>query len=181
MHLDCGACVIRSWRRGDEGALARHADSRAVWLQMRDVFPHPYTPADAERWVDFARGGRPETNFAITLGDEPVGGIGLTPGRDIERYSAEVGYWLGEAFWGRGLATVAVRGLTRWAFESLGLIRVFALPLARNAASARVLEKAGYRREGLLRASAVKDGQVLDQLLYAITRADLGLPQPALG
>ena len=91
-------------------------------------------------------------------------------GADVERTSAEIGYWLGEGVWGRGIASAAVRAVSEHAFAAYGLTRLFAVPYARNAASARVLEKAGYVLEGRLRRSAIKDGVVLDQLLYALVR-----------
>lgn len=173
LHLDCGCCVVRSWRPGDEESLARHADDRAVWLNLRDRFPHPYTRADAEQWISFASGQTPETAFAIAVGGEAVGGIGVELHTDIERCSAEIGYWLGRAFWGRGLATAAVQSVTAYAFRHYALTRVYALPLADNAASIRVLEKAGYRLEGRLRRSAIKDGAVRNRALYAVTDEDL--------
>jgi RimJ/RimL family protein N-acetyltransferase len=173
MRLECGSCVVRSWRRGDEEDLVRHANNRKVWLQLRDRFPHPYTPADADAWLAHVLAERPETNFAIALDDAVVGGIGFERGGDIERLSAEVGYWLGEEVWGRGLATAALRAVTRHAFEAHGLHRVFAMVFARNLASARVLEKVGFVREGILRRSAVKDGVVLDRILYAMVREEM--------
>lgn len=169
LRLRLEGCLIRSWRAADAASLARHANDREIWLNLRDRFPHPYTSADAEQWVRFAPAQQPEVNFAIEVEGEAVGGIGLVLGEDVERVSAEIGYWLGRAFWGRGIATEALRTLTVHAFGAFHLTRVFALPYARNAASLRVLEKAGYRREGVLRRSAVKDGQLLDQVLYAIT------------
>lgn len=96
-----------------------------------------------------------------------MGNIRVVPGDDIERVSAELGYWLGRRFWGRGVMSEAVPAVTRWALASLGLHRVFAVPFAHNAASVRVLEKAGFTREGLMRRSAVKDGLIQDQWLYA--------------
>jgi RimJ/RimL family protein N-acetyltransferase len=173
LHLDCGCCVVRSWRPGDEDTLARHADDRGVWLNLRDHFPHPYTRADAERWVRFASGQDPETAFAIDHGGQPVGGIGVELHGDIERCSGEVGYWLGRAFWGRGLATAAVRAFTAYALRQYALTRVYALPFAGNAASVRVLQKAGFRFEGRLRRAAVKDGVVRDLAVYAVTDEDL--------
>src|SRR6266511_3022587 len=161
MRLDCGFRVVRSWRPGDEESIVRHGANRNIWLQLRDRFPHPYTHADAEGWLAYALQAQPETNFAITLEDEVVGGIGYRFGTDVERFSAEIGYWLGEALWGRGIATAALRAVTRHAFETHELNRLFALPFARNFASIRVLEKAGFVREGVLRCSAVKDGVVL--------------------
>lgn len=172
MEIDCGLCRLRPWRVGDEGSLARHADDRAIWVNMRDRFPHPYTEADAVGWIAIASRRTPPTNLAIDIHGEAVGGIGLMLHDDVERVSAEIGYWLGRAFWGRGVTSAALRAMTAYAFETFGLTRVFAVPFARNDASARVLEKAGYRREGVMRRSAVKDGEVLDQLLYAVTDRD---------
>lgn len=169
MRLECGSCAIRSWRDGDAETLPRHADNRKIWLNLRDRFPHPYTRADAEWWIRYAQGLKPETNFAIDVGGEAVGGIGLELHEDVERCAAEVGYWLSEAFWGRGIMTAALRAVTEYAFQEFQLTRVYALPYARNTASVKVLEKAGYRCEGVLRRSAIKDGVVLDQLMYART------------
>src|SRR6185369_13745408 len=113
----------------------------------------------------------PQTYFAIELDGEPVGGIGYTLQSDVERIGAEIGYWLGAAVWGRGIATAAVRALSRHAFAAHPeLQRLYAVPYTTNPASARVLEKAGYVREGTLRRSAIKDGQVLDQWMYAFVR-----------
>ncbi len=171
MRLDCGLCALRLWREGDEPALVRHANSRAVWRGLRDRFPHPYTRADAEEWISLCRGS--VTRLAIEVGGEAAGSIALEPGDDINCRTAEIGYWLGEALWGRGIATAAVRVMTGYGFEALGLTRVFAVPLANNPASARVLEKCGYALEGRMRRSAIKEGVVLDQLLYAITDEDV--------
>ena len=99
-----------------------------------------------------------------------MGGIGLMPGSDIHRVSAEVGYWLGEAFWNRGITTSAIRLVTDYAFNKRRLERVFAIPFTTNAASCRALEKVGYEREGTMRRSAIKDGRIMDQHLYAKVR-----------
>lgn len=160
---------LRPWRPSDAGSLVRHADNVNVARQLRDRFPSPYRAADAEAFLAHAASRTPATAFAIAVDDVAVGGIGLELGADVHRYSAEVGYWLGEAYWGRGLTTAALRSITAYAFEELGLIRVFAMPFLENHVSARVLEKAGYRREGLLRRVAVKEGRVRDMLLYAVT------------
>src|SRR5690606_15371762 len=157
-----------------EPSLVRHANDRNVWLNLRDRFPHPYTPADAGNWIELTRGVTPQTTFAIEVGGEAVGGIGLERHKDIERLSAEIGYWLGRAFWGRGIMSRALSAATRYGFEEMGLIRIFAVPFVRNAPSCRVLEKGGYIREAVMRRSAIKDGVILDQALYAITDLDLG-------
>ncbi len=172
MLLDLESCAVRSFRATDAAELARQADNRKVWLQLRDRFPHPYSVDNARQFIAFARGGEPETAFAITVDDRPVGSIGVVLRDDVERCSAEVGYWLGEPYWGRGIATRALVGFTRFAFAAYDVERLYALPLAANEPSCRVLEKAGYELEGRLRRSAVKDGKVQDQMLYAILRAD---------
>jgi RimJ/RimL family protein N-acetyltransferase len=170
--LSAGPCVLRPWRAEDLESLLRHANNVNVARQMRDAFPHPYTRADGQVWLNIAQAGDPPTHFAIEFAGEAVGGIGLKPGSDIERVSAEVGYWLGESVWGRGLATAALNALCDHAFETFELTRIFALPFAHNLASRRVLEKARFRLEGLLRQSAIKEGRVVDQVLYARTRND---------
>lgn len=173
MRLDLQAdlAVVRPWRRQDASELQRQADDRRVWLNMRDAFPHPYRLEDAERFIAMATAMSPQTYFAIEVGGRVAGGIGYTLHGDVERIAAEVGYWLGAEFWGRGIATAAVRVVTAFAFATHPeLERLYALPFASNAASARVLEKAGYRSEGTLRRSAIKDGRVLDQWMYAIVR-----------
>jgi [ribosomal protein S5]-alanine N-acetyltransferase len=170
MELEFHGGRIRSWRPGDEPSLARHANSRNIWLNVRDRFPHPYTLEDAKGWVAMASAAEPETQFAIEVNGEAAGGIGLFLQQDVERYSAEIGYWLGEQYWGRGIVTAAVRRFTEYGFETFGLCRIYASVFAWNQASARVLEKAGYELEGRLRQASVKDGRVVDGLLYATVR-----------
>jgi ribosomal-protein-alanine N-acetyltransferase len=167
MLLECDRCCIRSWQPGDAQNLPKHANNRDIWLNLRDRFPHPYTPVDAHQWIESVVGASPETTFAITVEGEAVGGIGLVLHDDVERCSAEVGYWLGQTYWGRGIVTAALTAFTRYAFETFALTRLYAVPFLRNTASLNVLEKAGYQQEGIMRRSAIKDGQVLDQALYA--------------
>jgi [ribosomal protein S5]-alanine N-acetyltransferase len=178
VRLDCGYCVLRHWSDGDEPSLVRHADNREVWRRLRDRFPHPYTLADAERWIAFAKQQCPQTHFAIEVYGEAAGGIGLELGSDIERRSAEMGYWLGQDFWGRGITTAAIRALTGYGFETLDLTRIFAVPFASSSASIRVLEKCGFLREGTMRRSAVKEDVVIDQVLYAMTDEDFAHTSP---
>jgi [ribosomal protein S5]-alanine N-acetyltransferase len=151
----------------DAEALVRHADNVNVARQLRDRFPHPYTRANASIFLKAATSAAEPSNLAIEVDGEAAGAIGYVPGMDVERYSAEIGYWLGESFWGRGIATEALLLVTDYVFTTANLLRLFALPFADNAASARVLEKAGYVREAILRSSSVKYGQPRDQMLYA--------------
>jgi len=161
---------VRSWEWRDRDSLVRYANNRNVWINLRDRFPHPYTKDDARRWLDIVVGSKPETNFAIALADEAVGGVGYTIDSDVNYRSAEIGYWLGEDFWGRGIATEALIAVTEHAFSTYDLCRLYAHVFDWNPASARVLEKAGYVFEGRLRKSVTKAGQTIDQLMYAIVR-----------
>lgn len=170
MHLHLDRCEIRDWRREDAVALVRHANDRDVSRNLRDEFPFPYTDRDAEEWIRFATGEGRGAVFAIAVAGEAAGGIGLRPGIDINRRTAEIGFWLGKAHWGRGIMTEAVTAVTRHVFDHMELDRVFAAVFEDNPASMRVLEKAGYRREGRMRRSAVKDGRSLDQILFAAVR-----------
>jgi RimJ/RimL family protein N-acetyltransferase len=167
VQLELSTCRVRSWRPDDAASVARHADNRKIWINLRDRFPHPYTLADAERFIASALQREPETVFAIDVAGEAVGSIGYGLHDDVERVSAEIGYWLAEPYWGRGITTEALIAVTRHAVEAHGLTRVYALPFEWNPASFKVLEKAGYVREARLRRAAIKDGRIVDQLLYA--------------
>ena len=168
MRIDLGpGAAVRSFTLKDVEPLARHANHRDIWRNLRDAFPHPYTQADALLFLDMALGKDPETLFALEVDGEAAGSIGFTVQPDVERVSAELGYWLGRGHWGRGITTAAVREVTRHAVERHRLTRVFATPYAHNQASCRVLEKAGYQQETLLRRSAIKEGRVIDKWLYA--------------
>jgi len=160
-------CAVRSWDPDDLGSLVANADNRNIWLNLRDRFPYPYTRRAGREFIRLAMSQRPETMFAIAVDNEAVGGIGFTVLTDVERVSAEIGYWLGEPFWGRGIVTEALVAVTRYAIDTCRLTRVYALPFAYNKGSCRVLEKAGYTLEARLRRSAVKDGHIVDQLQYS--------------
>lgn len=176
LKLEGDRCVLRRWAKSDVPSLVRHANNQNVAKHLRDRFPHPYTRAHAFAFLTHAAASEAPTHFAIVVEESAVGGIGYVRGSDVERYSAEVGYWLGEEFWGRGIGTEALQILTRHLFAEEKLLRLFALPLSDNTGSIRVLEKAGYAREGLLRASCVKYGEPRDQLLYARINPDWVAP-----
>lgn len=173
VELPIDGWSIRSWRTGDAPALTRYGNNRNIWLNLRDSFPFPYSEEDARAWLAAAALQEPETAFAIAGAGEAIGGISLQLQYDVYRKSAEIGYWLGEPFWGKGITTLALRGMTGYAFRHFDLLRIYASVFAWNPASARVLEKAGYRLEGRMRDAVVKDGRVTDQLVYGITRRDI--------
>ncbi len=168
--LGVAGAVVRPWRRGDETSLVLHANNRKIWLNLRDGFPHPYTLADAGKWIELNLGRDPATSFAIVVDGNAVGGIGIERKSDVERRSAEIGFWLGEPYWGRGIMTAAVRAVAEYAFRTFDLVRLFGYVFEWNTGSMRVLEKAGCVREACLRRAAVKDGKIIDVYLYAAVR-----------
>ncbi len=161
-------CVIRPWQAGDADSLVRHANNINIAKQLRDRFPHPYTRANAAAFLKHAAApDQQPVNLAIEVEGEAAGGIGYVPGTDVERFSAEIGYWLSESCWGRGIVSEALTLVTADVFDRANLLRLFALPFADNLPSRRVLEKAGYVCEGIMRSSSVKYGRPRDQALYA--------------
>ena len=165
MLFVCKKSTIRSFRESDTESIARYANNRKIWLNLRDAFPHPYTVQDAKDFIEMVSTQKIETTFAICIGDDAVGSIGFGLHSDVERKTAEIGYWLAEPFWNRGIMTEALNTITEYAFKTHQLTRIFALPFEWNQPSMRVLEKAGYRLEGRMKKSAIKDNKIIDQLL----------------
>ena len=150
-------------------ALQHIANNKSVAQNLRDAFPHPYTLDDAVTFLDNVRQGKMGIVYGMFLNSgELVGVISLTPGRDVNRYSAEVGYFVGEQYWNRGYATEALMLVVNFAQHRHGFKRLFATVFDFNLASMRVLEKAGFKKEGIMKSSAVKDEKVIDEHLYGI-------------
>ena len=174
-------CIVRSYRPYDGPALVKYANNPRVAGMLRDMFPHPYTLANAEAWLYHVEQQPVETYFAIVRNDECIGGIGLNLQGDVSRMSAEIGFWLGEPFWGQGIATEAVRALLKYGFETLNLNRIQGNLFESNLATRCVLKKNGFVKEGRLRKSVIKNGEIMDQLVYAILREEFdpnGKPGP---
>jgi RimJ/RimL family protein N-acetyltransferase len=167
VRLELANCVVREWLADDLGSLVRHANNRNIWINLRDRFPHPYLEENGRQFLEHVTSVTPARIWAIEVDGEAAGGIGIEILGDVERISAEIGYWLGEQYWARGVVTAALRAVTAEAFQRFELRRIFALPFDDNYASIRVLQKAGYVLEGTLRQSAIKDGVVRGQLLFA--------------
>lgn len=163
---------LRPWQGNDLASLVKYANNRNIWANLRDGFPQPYLEEHGRAFLESVLGQEPQTIFAIATPEEAIGSIGLFPGKDVHRLTAEMGYWLAEPYWGRGFMSESAARFTDAAFEAFGLVRIYAEPYAANAGSCRVLEKAGFTLEGRLRASVIKDGKILDQLMYARIRRE---------
>lgn len=167
MYQEIGEYIIRDWKMTDAPSVAKYANNRKIWQNLRDAFPNPYSLQDAERFLAGVIEASPRTVFAIATESEAIGSIGLVPGKDVHRFTAEMGYWLAEPFWGKGIMTQAVKSVSAYAIRDLKLHRIFAEPYTTNPASASVLEKAGFICEGIMHSNAFKDGKILDQFLYS--------------
>ncbi len=170
MRLISGDLALRPFQLSDRDTLVRLADNPRVAQYLAARFPHPYRESDADAWLEIAKTETRICNFAIEWQGAFVGGAGLVPLADIYSGTSEVGYWLGEPYWGKGLMTRAVALLTQYAFDELLFIRLQANVLEGNAGSMRALEKNGYVREGIMRKHARKNGVIFDVALYAKLR-----------
>ncbi len=171
MHLQLDGVVLRPVQPSDAQRLTVLANDRNVWRNMRDLFPHPYTLEHARGFIERQQNPeRTERVFAIEVDGQFAGATGVHPLTDVYSRGAEIGYWLGAPFHGRGIATKAVGGATKYAFEVMKLERLQAGVFEWNLASARVLEKNGFQREAVLKKSVFKDGQLIDSFLYAKLR-----------
>ncbi len=173
MKIQLGIYQIRSYEINDQIALIKYANNDKISKNLRDSFPYPYTEKEALAWITAATNQNPELNFAIANSDELIGGIGLMFQPDVYRFSAEIGYWLAEPFWGKGIASLTLVALSKYAFEQYQLNRIFAGVFQGNRASMRVLEKSGFKLEGRLRKSVYKENRFKDQLMYSILKEDL--------
>uniref|UniRef100_UPI0040574013 GNAT family N-acetyltransferase n=1 Tax=Agathobacter sp. TaxID=2021311 RepID=UPI0040574013 len=165
-------CKIREWRIKDAARLAEMLNNRNILNNLRDGLPYPYTETDAEEYINsMLMADKNKTfAFAITVDDKVVGSIGVFRCDNIHSRTAEMGYYIGEPYWGFGLGTSAVTQMCTYIFEHSDIIRIFAEPFAYNTASCRVLEKVGFQFEGLLRSNAVKNGKVIDMKMYSLIK-----------
>jgi RimJ/RimL family protein N-acetyltransferase len=173
MKIQLGIYQIRSYEINDQDALMKYANNDKISKNLRDSFPYPYTERESHAWISAAINQNPELNFAIANNDELIGGIGLMLQPDVYRFSAEIGYWIAEPFWGKGIASLTLLALSKYAFEQFDLNRIFAGVFQGNRASMRVLEKSGFKLEGRLRNAVYKENRFKDQLMYSILKEDL--------
>jgi [ribosomal protein S5]-alanine N-acetyltransferase len=169
----CGlkpALQLRRLHESDNIALANLANNKKIWNNVRDAMPHPYRESDANFFINLVKKENPNNILAIELEGVFCGMIGLHPQKDVYRLSAELGYWIGEPFWGKGIATAAVQMMLIHGFETLKLNRIYASIFEHNLASMRVLEKCGFEKEGISRQAIVKNNMVLDEHRFAICK-----------
>ena len=161
---------IRVFKKSDRTLLAKYANNNKFRKNLRDIMPYPYTLKDADSFIEIALLEDPTLTFAITLNKKIVGVCGLNLQTDIYRESCEIGYWVAEPFWGNGIATTALNLLTDYAFTTLEKERVYTGVFDYNLASQKVLEKCGYKKEGVFKNALIKDGKLYDEVRYARLR-----------
>ncbi|WP_246865679.1 GNAT family N-acetyltransferase [Croceivirga thetidis] len=158
---------IRPLIKSDASRLAELANNKNIWDNLRDYIPYPYRIEDAHEFIKSKESERPTLTFGITHSSEFCGIIGLNANTDVHRLTAEMGYWVGEPFWKKGITTKAIALVSDYGFKKLGLERIYASVFDFNIPSMRVLEKNGFNKEGVLRNSVIKNGTIHDQHLYA--------------
>lgn len=164
--LQDGNLILRSIKNKDAAALASLANNKKIWLNVRDVLPHPYTIDDALFFINLIEKENPQLSFAMQYDNEFCGLIGLKPLENVYRITTEIGYWLGEPFWNKGIATKAVAMVTDYAFTTLGFVRIHTGIFEYNTASMKVLEKNGYIKEAVFEKSVIKDGKIINEHRY---------------
>lgn len=164
---------LRKWQKKDIPALMKQANNYHIWLNLTDNFPHPYTENDAEGWIELNAYIAPAQNLAIVVNGKLAGGIGLVEKQGNWARTAEIGYWLGEEFWGQGIMTRALKKFVSYVFEAFPEIyRLEANVVSYNAASSKVLEKSGFICEGILKKRFLKNDKLWDIHFYAILKED---------
>ena len=173
MEIFFEGIFLRPWSKSDTRELALIADNKKIADNLRDGFPFPYSTRDAENWLNLIL---PENNpprfFAITVDKKLVGSIGIVSKSDIYRKNFEIGYFLSEEFWGKGIATKAIKAATSYAFKDFDIVRVYAEPFADNPGSRRALEKAGFTLEAILKRNVIKNGVIKDSCIYSVLKED---------
>lgn len=167
-------CKIRKWELSDAGDLASALSNAKVQDNLRDGLPYPYTEQDGADFISAMLSAEENETFAfaITADGKVIGSISAFRQGNIHRQTAELGYYIAEEYWGHGIMTEAVKQICRYIFGRSDVIRIYAEPFADNAASCRVLEKAGFQYEGTLRKNAVKNGRTVDMKLYALLKTE---------
>lgn len=158
---------LRPWELSDLSILVKYANNKKIADKLTDAFPHPYTESDGISFIERMSVFEPARVFAIEVDGEPVGSIGIFPKEDVHRKNAEIGYWLAEPYWGRGIVTEAIHLIVEYGKATFDINRIYAVPFGNNPASQHVLEKAGFTLEARLKNAIYKNGEFLDELIYS--------------
>ena len=161
---------LRPWHPDDAATLVKHANNPRIASNLRDGFPYPYLLSDAKRWFEMVGENRDDVILAIEVNGEAAGGIGLHSLKDVYRYNCEIGYWLSEAHWGRGIMSEAVGAMVDHAFTQGSWLRLFACIFENNPGSMRVLEKNGFKQEAIHRKAVMKEGLLMDEHLFSLLK-----------
>ena len=162
--------VLRPWTNEDLPSLLKYANNPLIAANMMDTFPHPYTQETGKYFIAMAKKDAPPRLLAIDINGEACGGIGIHPQSDIKRLNAEMGYWLAEQWWGRGIITEAIKRMVVYTFNNFELTRIYACPFGTNIGSQKALEKAGFVLEGRFEKVYIKNNQLVDELIYAVRK-----------
>lgn len=169
MRIEKEHFILREWTLTDAASLATYANNIHIWNNVRDYFPHPYSEADGITFISKVLAKpKPPTDIAIEIGGKAAGGISIVPNEDVERITAEIGYWLGEPFWNKGFMTSVIREIANYAFSNFAITKLYAPVFEHNHASMRALEKAGFIKEAILRKAAIKNNRVIDLHYYTL-------------
>lgn len=165
--------ILREWKLGDAESIAAYANNEKIARNLRDAFPHPYTIDDAKGYIESCINSSEERKLcrAIEADGRAVGSIGIFLGSDVYRKSAELGYWLAEQYWNKGIMTSAVKQICDTAFEKYDICRIYAEPFAHNIPSRIVLERAGFTLEGVMKHGVIKNNEIYDYCMYALLKA----------
>lgn len=162
--------ILRPFQPSDCVSIAKHANNRLIWENLRDRFPYPYSENDAAQFIQLTSSNSPITEFAVDINGEAIGAAGIILKDDVYKGNGEIGYWLGQDYWGKGIGTLVVGELVRIAFEELMLYRVYAEVFEKNIASARILEKNGFIKEATLKNAIIKDGEYQNLYIFSILK-----------
>jgi len=173
MELKAETFLLRKMKKEDTVSFAKHANNPKVYENLRDRFPHPYSEANAEKFYQFVLDSpEPQTNFIVDVDGEAIGTVHIFLKEDVYRKSAELGYWIGEEFWGRGIMSQAIKMVVEYAFKTFDVNRVYATPFSTSLGSMKVLEKAGFKKEAVLKNAVFKNGKLLDEHIYSILKEE---------
>ena len=157
---------LRQWRKSDVGSMVKHANNYNVAKWLTNQFPYPYAAEDAEDYLNLIENDNPTKVFAIEVYGDAVGSIGVFPQSDIHEKSAEIGYWLSEQYWGNGIMLKAIQEIVNYGFKTFDIVRIYARPFSTNKGSQRVLEKAGFKLEAILKRALYKNNEYMDEMIY---------------